>query len=82
MSVDSTELRKGILYNMMVNEDYCRKDAPFLKDDYFTEKHEKVVLEEIIRYFNKNNALPSSAALKIEVESRTDLTEPIYNSIQ
>ena len=82
MSVDSTELRKGILYNMMVNEDYCRKVAPFLHDEYFTEKHEKVILEEIVRYFNKNNALPSSAALKIEVESRTDLTEPIYNSIQ
>tara|TARA_B100000085_G_C18548239_1_gene514784 strand:+ start:150 stop:1520 length:1371 start_codon:yes stop_codon:yes gene_type:complete len=82
MSIDSSELRKGILYNMMVNEDYCRKVAPFVKDEYFTEKHEKVIFDEIIRYFNKNNSLPNATALQIEVESRTDLTEPIYNSIQ
>ena len=67
---------------MMVNEDYCRKVAPFVKDEYFTEKHEKVIFDEIIRYFNKNNSLPNATALQIEVESRTDLTEPIYNSIQ
>ena len=82
MSIDSSELRKGILYNMMVNEDYCRKVAPFVKDEYFSEKQEKVIFEEIVRYFNKNNSLPNSTALQIEVESRTDLTEPIYNSIQ
>jgi len=82
MSIDSSELRKGILYNMMVNEDYCRKVAPFVKDEYFTEKHEKVIFDEIVRYFNKNNSLPNATALQIEVESRTDLTEPIYNSIQ
>ena len=82
MSIDSSELRKGILYNMMVNEDYCRKVAPFVKDEYFSEKHEKVIFEEIVRYFSKNNSLPNSTALQIEVESRTDLTEPIYNSIQ
>ncbi len=67
---------------MMVNEDYCRKVAPFVKDEYFTEKHEKVIFDEIVRYFNKNNSLPNATALQIEVESRTDLTEPIYNSIQ
>lgn len=81
MSVDSTEIRKAILYNLMLHEDYCRKVIPFVKEEYFQDQHEKVLFQEIGNYFNKFNSLPTQTALRIEVETRKDLTENIYNSV-
>ena len=81
MSVDNQEVRKAILYNLMLHEDYCRKVLPFVKEEYFEDQHEKVLFQEIDKYFNKFNSLPKQTALRIEVESRKDLTENIYNSV-
>jgi replicative DNA helicase len=79
LAVDSRELRKGILYNILKSDEYCQKVLPFLVKEYFTEKHESIIFEEVYKYFNKYNCAPNSAAIKIELESRNDLTEAVYN---
>ena len=79
MAVDSPELRKGILYNLLKSDEYCQKVLPFLTKDYFTEKHERIIFEEIYNYYASYNNAPNQAAIKIEVESRNDLTESVYN---
>ena len=82
MSVNSRQMRLGILYNLMLSEDYCRKVLPFIQEEYFETQGEKVIAQEIVKYFNKYNSPPSKAAMSIEVESRSDLTEPIYKEVQ
>ena len=82
MAIDSVELRKGILHNMILQEDYCAKVLPFLQKEYFADKSEVVLFEEIQKYFNEYSAPPKPAALKIEVEGRNDLTEGVYNEVQ
>ena len=79
MAVDSAELRKGIIYNLLKSDEFCQKVIPFLDKNYFIDKHEQILFEEIHKYYGKYNASPKAAAIKIEVQSRNDLTEPVYN---
>jgi len=82
MAIDSIELRKGILHNMILQEDFCSKVLPFVQREYFTDKTEMVLFDEIQKYFNEYSVPPKAAALKIEIESRNDLTEGVYNELQ
>ena len=81
MSLDSVELRKGILHNLIQSNEYCQKVLPFLNSEYFSEKHERVIFEEIQKYYHSYNNSPQYSAVKIEVETRNDLTEPVYKEI-
>jgi len=36
-----------ILRNLVFNEDYSRKVIPFIQPDYFEQKSEKVIFEEL-----------------------------------
>ncbi len=64
-----------ILRNLVFNEDYSRKVIPFIQPDYFEQKTEKVIFEEIVQFIVKYGSAITIEALNIEVENRTDLTE-------
>ena len=64
-----------ILRNLVFNEDYSRKVIPFIQPDYFEQKTEKVIFEEIVQFIVKYGSAITVEALNIEVENRTDLTE-------
>ena len=64
-----------ILRNLVFNEDYSRKVIPFIQPDYFEQKTEKVVFEEIVQFIVKYGSAITIEALNIEIENRTDLTE-------
>jgi replicative DNA helicase len=64
-----------ILRNLVFNEDYSRKVIPFIQPDYFEQKSEKVVFEEIVKFIVKYNSAITKEALGIEIENRIDLTE-------
>lgn len=81
MAVDSTELRKAILHNLCLSEDYCQKVIPFIDTEYFAERSERTIFEEIKKYYGKYNTSPKHAAVKIEVNARDDLTENVFNEI-
>ena len=82
MAIDSVEVRKAILHNLVQSEEYCQKVVPFLDTEYFTDKYERIIFEEIRKYVGEYNTSPKYTALKIEVESRDDLNEHTYNEIQ
>ena len=82
MAIDSNELRKAILHNLVINEDYCRKVLPFLTKEYFNDSSERIILDEINKYYTNHNVSPKYQALKIEIESRNDLTEGVYKDIE
>ena len=74
-------LEKIILKNLIHNDDYSRKVLPFLKTDYFSDRSEKVLFEEITLFVNKYKSLPTNEALVINVSNRTDLSGQDVNSI-
>ncbi|QPX48219.1 DnaB-like replicative helicase [Synechococcus phage S-SRM01] len=71
-----------ILRNLIFNEDYSRKVIPFIQPDYFEQKTEKVIFEEIVQFIVKYGSAITIEALNIEVESRTDLTEEQIKDIR
>jgi len=64
-----------ILRNLVFNEDFSRKVIPFIEPDYFEERQEKIIFEEITKFIVKYGSAISVEALNIEIENRTDLNE-------
>jgi len=71
-----------ILRNLVFNEDYSRKVIPFIQPDYFEQKSEKVIFEEVVQFIVKYGSAITVEALNIEVENRTDLTEDQIKEIR
>ena len=63
-----------ILRNLVYNEDYSRKVIPFIQSDFFEERSEKIIFDEIVSFITKYDSCVTLEALNIEVENRTDLT--------
>ncbi len=64
-----------ILRNLVCEEEFSRKVIPFIEPDYFENKTERVIFQEISRFIVKYDAAITIEALNIEIENRTDLTE-------
>jgi replicative DNA helicase len=64
-----------ILKNLLNREEYTRKVLPFIKAEYFEERTDKVIFEEIGSFLTKYESLPLKEVLYIELEKRTDITE-------
>ena len=64
-----------ILRNLVYNENYSRKVIPFIQPNYFEQRTEKVVFQEVVNFIVKYGSAITIEALNIEVENRTDLTE-------
>ena len=76
-----TTIEKTILANLIHNEQYTRKVLPFIKGDYFSDRTERAVFEEIQKFVDKYNALPNQNALEVELDSRKDLNEGDYKRV-
>ena len=74
-------IERTTLSNLIHNEDYCRKVIPFIKPIYFANRDERIVFEEIEKFLEKYNALPTKETLTIGVDSRKDLTDEEYKKI-
>ena len=68
------KLEQTILRNLITNEDYLRKSLPFLKDEYFTDRTEKVIYDEILSFTNAYNSTPSVEAITLAIKDRRNLT--------
>jgi replicative DNA helicase len=69
------KLEQTILKNLIYNEEYLRKVLPFLKTDYFTDKTEKVIFDEITAFTQKYNSTPTIEAIALSVKERRTLTD-------
>ena len=56
-----------ILRNLIHNEEFSRKVLPFLKDEYFMEHTDKLLYNEVSKFIEKYNNLPTKEALVIEL---------------
>lgn len=75
-------IEQKILANLIHNEEYTRKVAPFIVPSYFQERLEKVVIQEITAFFGKYNKLPTQDILKIELGNRKDITDKELDEAQ
>jgi len=68
-------IEKTTLSQLLHNENFNRKVIPFLKSEYFGERSEKILFEEINDFVDKYKNPPTKPALEIEIDKRKDLSE-------
>jgi replicative DNA helicase len=75
-------LETTILQNLVFNEEYARKVIPFIEPDFFENRKEKIIFEEITSFIVKYGSSITIEALNIEVDNRTDLTDEEVKGIR
>jgi len=68
-------IEQKILSNLIFDENYCRKVIPFIKKEYFAERKEVILADEIVSFFTKYNKPVSKEILQIEISNRKDLND-------
>ena len=71
-----------ILKNLIHNETYTRQVIPFIEPDYFEERTDRIVFEEVAKFLNEYDKTPTKEVLHIEVEKRVDVTEDEYKNVE
>ncbi len=74
-------IERTTLKNLIHNDEYARKVLPFLKEEYFVERFDKILFREIYHFITKYNNLPTKEALSIELNNRKDVNESEYKTI-
>jgi len=74
-------IERTALKNLIHNEEYCRKVLPFIKEEYFTDRLEKLLFAEIYKFVNKYNNLPTKESLSIEINGNRSVNEDEYKKI-
>ena len=77
----SQTIERTTLTQLVTNEQYARKVLPFMKSDYFADKTERTVFEEIAKFVDKYNKIPTQTSLEIEVSGRKDLNEEEFKKV-
>ena len=77
----NTTIERTALTQLVTNEQYARKVLPFIKKDYFSDRTERTVFEEITKFVDKYNKIPTQTSLEIEVSTRKDLNENDYKKV-
>ena len=67
-----------ILKHLIHSEDFARKVIPFLKEEYFMEPTEKLVLSKIIDFANEYNSVPTRESLLIEIDRDDKITDNLF----
>ena len=68
-------IEKTILSNLIHNEEYTRKTLPFVKTEYFSDRKEHLIAEEIKSFYDKFNKPITLEILAIELGNRTDIND-------
>jgi len=69
------KIENVIFGNLINNEEYARKVIPFLKSEYFGDQVDRAVFDLITDYVNKYNSFPTKAAIDIDLNEKTGLSE-------
>ena len=80
MSILQT-IERTALTQLVSNEEYARKVLPFIKGDYFSDRIERTIFEEITKFVEKYKKIPTQTSLEIEVQSRKDLNETDFKKV-
>ena len=67
---DKKELKERIKNIFIHTEPYARKVLPFLKEEYFADRLERLIFREINNFYDKFNAAPTNETLAIELKQK------------
>ena len=81
MNLENQTIEKTTLSQLIHNENFNRKVIPFLKKDYFKERSEQILFEEINDFVEKYSNPPTKEALEIEIDNRKDCQIPNTNKL-
>ena len=76
------KLEQAILKNLVYNEDYLRKVLPFIKPDYFSDRTERTIFNEITSFTETYNNPPSIEAISIAIKEKNTLTDDEVKSCE
>ena len=79
---NSERIETTIFKNLLHNEDFVRKALPFLKEDYFGSRIEKLLFREINDFVIKYNNLATKETLFIELNQRKDINEEEHTKLK
>jgi replicative DNA helicase len=71
----ANNIEQKIITNLIFNETYLRKVAPFIECDYFSDKIERTTIQVIMKFFADYNKPITPDILKIEISNRNDVTD-------
>ena len=80
--MDTERVPLTILSNLLHDEVYARKVLPFIRDEYFEERTDRVVFQQIAEYVKAYDGLPTREVLHIEAEKRDDLTQDEFSLVE
>ena len=69
------KLELSILKNLVYNEDYLRKVLPFIKPEYFSDRTERTLFNEITSFTETYNSTATIEALSIAVKEKNNLSD-------
>ena len=82
LNLSNERIEITVLRNFIFNEAFTRKALPFCKEDYFTNRNERLLFREIDIFVNKYKNIPTKEALIIELGQRKDINEDEFKSIK
>ena len=71
-----------ILKNLNFNEEYTRKVLPFLKQDYFNERNERLIFNEIESFITEYSNIPTYEALVIQLNEKKISDDEYKDSLE
>ena len=74
-------IERTALSSLVSNEDYARKVIPHMRADYFSDRAERLVFEEIKAFTEKYSKIPTQTSLEVEVQNRKDLNEEDFRRV-
>jgi replicative DNA helicase len=69
------KLEQTILKNLIYNDEYLRKVLPFIKSEYFTDRTDKTIFNQIASFVETYNSTPSIESLVLSIKENRNLTE-------
>ena len=70
-----------VISSLVFNQEFTRGVLPHVKKEYFEDRTNQILFEELNSYFIKYDNLPSKEALTIEIENRTDINDESFKQV-
>ena len=81
LQMQTMTIEKTIFSNLIYNENYARRVLPFIKSEYFQDKTDRILFEEIYNFMDKYQALATKETLSIELDNRKDLNGTEFQKV-
>ena len=70
-----------IFKNLLENESYMRRVIPFVKEEYFQTKSEKLLFKAVREHIAKYNTSPYVDAIAIDLQNSNELTQKEFDEL-